>query len=326
MTVDCNGCMLLIHNTVSQNVGETVGMSIIPDNIHIMNKLYPSDRNTFEATVTYSNEEENETEEEVTETVVLAPWWHPNKLYNNYDCKIELLSDEFPDVHRITYNNKSFLHIRSYVGATNVGETVLLLSFTKCKKIIFVGSVGSISNDVNIGDLIIPSTSVSGEAFSSYMYETINKESLHKEYHPIGELYNATTNYLRNENIKSYYANNMALLQEKTRSGLFGKNPIYTKVRDDNPTRYMSGSKVTNTMAADGCIIEGEVENSILFRGVKIEKGAKVKNCILMQDTVVKEGAIIEYLITDKEVTVSENKEMKGTDMYPIYIAKKQSV
>ena len=141
------------------------------------------------------------TEEEVTEVVVLAPWWHPNKLYNNYNCKIELLSDEFPDVHRITYNNKSFLHIRSYVGATNIGETVLLLSFTKCKRIIFVGSVGSISNDVNIGDLIIPSTSVSGEAFSSYMYETINKESLHKEYHPTKELYDTTTNYLINENI-----------------------------------------------------------------------------------------------------------------------------
>ena len=60
--------------------------------------------------------------EEETEVVVLALWWHPNKLYNNYDCKIEFLSDEFPDVHRITYNNKSFLHIRSYVGATNVGK------------------------------------------------------------------------------------------------------------------------------------------------------------------------------------------------------------
>ena len=77
------------------------------------------------------------TEEEITEVVVLAPWWHPNKLYNNYDCKIELLSDEFPDVHRITYNNKSFLHIRSYVGATNVGEIVLLLSFTKCNYFFF---------------------------------------------------------------------------------------------------------------------------------------------------------------------------------------------
>ena len=141
------------------------------------------------------------TEEEITEVVVLAPWWHPNKLYNNYDCKIELLSDEFPDVHRITYNNKSFLHIRSYVGSTNIGETVLLLSFTKCKRIIFAGSVGSISNDVNIGDLLLPSISVSGEAFSTYMYEAINKESLHKEYHPTKKLYDTTINYLKNENI-----------------------------------------------------------------------------------------------------------------------------
>ena len=128
------------------------------------------------------------TEEEVNEAVVLTTWWHPNKIYNNYNCKIELLSDKFQNLHRITYNNKPFLHIRSYFGATNVGESVLLLLFTKCKRIIFVGLVGSISNDVNIGDLIIPSTSVSGEAFSSYMYETINKDSLYKEYHPTREL------------------------------------------------------------------------------------------------------------------------------------------
>ncbi len=142
------------------------------------------------------------TENEVTEVIVLAPWWHPNKLYKNYDCKIELLSDELPDVHRITYNGKSFLHIRSFVGATNVGDTVLLLTFTKCKRIIFVGSAGSIVNDINIGDLVIPSTTISGEAFSSYMYETINQESLHKEYHPTKTLHNATINYLKNENIK----------------------------------------------------------------------------------------------------------------------------
>ena len=75
--------------------------------------------------------------------------------------------------------------------------TVLLLSFTKCKRIIFAGSVGSISNDVNIGDLLIPSISVSGEAFSTYMYEEINKESLHKEYHPTKKLYDTTINYLK---------------------------------------------------------------------------------------------------------------------------------
>lgn len=65
MTVDCNGCMILIHSTVSQNVGDVIGMSITPDNIHIMNKLYPDDKNRFEAVVTACNEDDNECEIEL---------------------------------------------------------------------------------------------------------------------------------------------------------------------------------------------------------------------------------------------------------------------
>ncbi len=126
--------------------------------------------------------------------------------------------------------------------------------------------------------------------------------------------------------VKSYFDENMKLLDDFNLDGLFSRAPIYTKIRDDNPTRYISGAKVENIMAADGCVIEGEVENSILFRGVHIAKGAKVKNCILMQDTVVEAGANIEYLITDKEVTVSAGKEMKGTDSFPVYIAKRHTV
>ena len=103
-------------------------------------------------------------------------------------------------------------------------------------------------------------------------------------------------------------------------------NPIYTKIRDDNPTRYINGSKVKNVMAADGCIIEGEVENSVLFRGVKIAKGAKVRNCVLMQDTVVGEGCDLEYVITDKNVTISADKEIKGTNTFPVYAAKFQKI
>ena len=122
--------------------------------------------------------------------------------------------------------------------------------------------------------------------------------------------------------INSYFEENMKLLDDYNLDALFAGGPIYTKIRDDNPTRYITGSKAANVMVADGCVIEGEVENSILFRGVKIAKGAKVKNCILMQDTVVDAGANIEYLIADKDVTISAGKEMKGTDSYPVYIAK----
>ena len=85
-------------------------------------------------------------------------------------------------------------------------------------------------------------------------------------------------------------------------------------------------SSPANIMAADGCVIEGEVENSVLFRGVKVAKGAKVKNCVLMQDTVIEEGANVEYLITDKNVTVTSGKEVKGTDSFPVFVAKGQIV
>ena len=122
--------------------------------------------------------------------------------------------------------------------------------------------------------------------------------------------------------MKSYFDENMKLLKDENLDGLFSGNPIYTKVRDDNPTRYIAGAKGRNSLVADGCVIEGIVENSILFRGVKIEKGAKVRNCVLMQDTVVEAGANLDYVITDKNVTVGVAQELHGTDSFPVFVAK----
>lgn len=127
--------------------------------------------------------------------------------------------------------------------------------------------------------------------------------------------------------LKSYFDENMKMLNDANVDALFYTgNPIYTKIRDDNPTRYINGARVKNVMAADGCVIEGEVENSILFRGVKIAKGAKVKNSVLMQDTVVEPGASLNYVITDKNVTVTDYKELKGNDSFPVYVAKYQKI
>lgn len=135
------------------------------------------------------------------------------------------------------------------------------------------------------------------------------------------------TGYLaRISSMKSYFDENMKLLEDENLDALFGSNHIYTKIRDDNPTRYMEGARADNIMAADGCIIEGEVENSILFRGVKVGRGAKVKNCVLMQDTVIEPGAELEYIISDKDVTITADKKLKGTDSFPVYVAKYQVV
>ncbi len=126
--------------------------------------------------------------------------------------------------------------------------------------------------------------------------------------------------------LKSYFDENMKLLKDENLDGLFAGNPIYTKIRDDNPTRYIDGAKVKNALVSDGCVIEGIVENCVLFRGVKVEKGAKVKNCVLMQDTVVEAGANLEYVITDKNVKISVAQEVHGTDSFPVYVSKGQTV
>lgn len=131
----------------------------------------------------------------------------------------------------------------------------------------------------------------------------------------------------RISDMKSYFEENMKMLDDENVDALFySGDPIYTKIRDDNPTRYINGSRAKNIMAADGCVIEGDVENSILFRGVKIAKGAKVRNCVLMQGTSVEAGASLEYVITDKNVTITEYKELKGNDAFPVYVAKYQKV
>ena len=126
--------------------------------------------------------------------------------------------------------------------------------------------------------------------------------------------------------MKSYFEENMKLLEEENLNALFSGNQIYTKIRDDNPTRYINGSKAQNVMVTDGCVIEGDVENSILFRGVHIGKGAKVKNCVLMQDTIVEDNASVEYVITDKDVTITEGKSLTGNDSFQVFVAKGQTV
>ncbi len=126
--------------------------------------------------------------------------------------------------------------------------------------------------------------------------------------------------------MRSYFEENMKLLEEKNLDALFAGGPVHTKIRDDNPTRYIKGAKAKNVLVADGCVIEGEVENSILFRGVKIAKGAKVKNCVLMQDTVVKEGARLEYVITDKNAVINVGKELYGTDSFQVFVPKNQNI
>lgn len=129
------------------------------------------------------------------------------------------------------------------------------------------------------------------------------------------------------DSIKTYFASNMELMNPHVRKELFtSDDPIYTKVRDEAPAKYGLDSECKNSIIADGCIIEGKVENSVLFRGVKVGKNAVVKNCILMQDTVVGEKCEMNYVITDKDVMIGNYRSIGGTEAYPIFVGKGASV
>ena len=98
--------------------------------------------------------------------------------------------------------------------------------------------------------------------------------------------------------------------------------PIYTKVGDNAPVKYGLESSVKNSLIADGCVIEGSVENCVLFRGVRIGKDAVVKNSVLMQGTHVGEKCNIERVIADKNVDISSDKVLTGSDDFPLYLSK----
>ena len=126
--------------------------------------------------------------------------------------------------------------------------------------------------------------------------------------------------------INSYYRFNMDLLNSDVRRELFNVNPVYTKVRDEMPAHYLSGSSAKNSLLADGCVIEGTVENSILFRGVHVGPGAVVRGAILMQGDDIGAGAEVENVILDKNVIVKPGSRLITPSTYPIVIGKGQTI
>lgn len=125
--------------------------------------------------------------------------------------------------------------------------------------------------------------------------------------------------------MEEYFKHSLELIHdEKVREELFEtKNrPIYTKVRNSAPAKYNDGAVVRNSLIADGCVIEGHVENSILFRGVKVGKKSVIKNSIIFQDTFTGDNVSLNYVLTDKDVVIRDGVALSGARSMPIYVAK----
>lgn len=128
--------------------------------------------------------------------------------------------------------------------------------------------------------------------------------------------------------LSDYFGCSMDLLDPDIRRSLFGVDtrPIFTKVRNSAPATYSNGAIVRNSLIADGCVIEGTVENSIIFRGVKVGKNTHIKNSIIMQDTITGENVYLNCVITDKNVVIRDGRVLSGHETKPFFIDKNSHV
>ncbi len=126
-----------------------------------------------------------------------------------------------------------------------------------------------------------------------------------------------------------YYTQSMELVKnEKARDSIFGKKefPIFTRVNNSAPTAHKASAVVENSMIADECVIEGTVINSVIFRGVTVEKGAVVKNSVLFHGSHVAKGASLNCIVADKDVYITEGVNLSGNDNMPFYVHKNAKI
>ncbi len=127
--------------------------------------------------------------------------------------------------------------------------------------------------------------------------------------------------------VSDYYNANMDMLKQSFRQELFSDdNPIYTRGRSSVSTYYGESASAKNSLVADGCYIEGELINCVLFRGVRVKKGAKLKNCVIMQDSVIGENASLSHVISDKYTVFSDGLVLSGSHVLPITVPKSKTV
>ncbi len=165
------------------------------------------------------------------------------------------------------------------------------------------------------------------EAASKSQHSLIRDVLQHRKDEFVIKAYEHKDCFFKIDSLEAYYKTNLLLQKSEIRKSLFNSEmPIYTKTGDNAPVKYGLETTVKNSTIADGCTIEGTVENCILFRGVKIGKGAVVKNCVLMQGTVIGEKCNLDGVIADKNVEISAERVLTGSEECPLYLGKKAKI
>lgn len=237
-------------------------------------------------------------------------------------------------VCRINYNDVIEAHIRNRADIT--------LVYTKQEAadkatILDVDETGRVVGAFYKGEKITESTNVFANVFVmklSLLQNIVMDSITHNKVHFTRDViapnlesmkimgYEHTGYFSGITSLQAYFNSNMQLLDANIRHELFGDRGVFTKIRDSAPTKYGNCAVVKNSLIADGCEILGEVENSIIFRNVKIGRGAVIKNSIVMQNTVLGENCSLNCIIADKNVTVTGRKNLSGSENHPFYIGK----
>ncbi len=135
--------------------------------------------------------------------------------------------------------------------------------------------------------------------------------------------YEHKTYFAKIDSLPSYFNATLDLLDKSKRDALFTKTaPIYTNTKDNAPVHYGLEAHIKNSLIADGCVIEGKVENCVLFRGVRIGKGSVVRDSIITQDSVIGARCSIRNVIADRNVNIADERQLTGSKGYPLFIGK----
>lgn len=232
-------------------------------------------------------------------------------------------------------------HIKSGADLTVVVKSVSLTREAAQKNVIFESnSDGQITDifmqpasmtgqkDVSLNIMVASKTFLETQILDAvaHNFNSFNRDVIGRNInHHNLRVYRYDGYYSSIKSFADYFAISMDLISnEAHRSELFAKKnaPIFTKIRNSAPTKYSDTAVITNSLVADGCTIDGTVENSILFRGVRVAKNAVVRNSILFQDTCVSERASLNCVVSDKYSSIRDGRVLSGCDLAPFYISK----
>lgn len=244
-------------------------------------------------------------------------------------CNIDY--EKVIDYHKKSGNDITIVY-KNIDNANEDFEGNSTLDIDESGRVINVGSNIGAFNNANISmetyimkrqDLIDNIYTLVSRGNCSYLQdfisETVNRLNVGAYEH---------TGYLKCVNsVKSYFELNKELLNyDIANELLYSSRKIFTKEKNQSPTIYTDNAKVENSFVATGCIIEGTVKNSILFRKVHVKEGAVIENAVIMQNCTIDKDVQLNNVIFDKNVNIAQGKVLTGDENYPVIIEKNASI